>query len=71
MAKELYQCRTCHKEVEAQREGTGAIMRSGRVVLVCGHTGSVGSVRFEFDEASELSPEEEAGLFERLESPER
>ena len=68
MARELYQCRTCHKEVEAEREGTGAVMRSGRVVLVCGHTGSVGSVCFEFDEATELSDQETRELFERLES---
>ena len=71
MAKELYQCRTCHEEVEAKREGTSAVMRGGRVLLVCGHTGSVGSVRFEFDEASELSDEETRELFERLEAPDR
>jgi hypothetical protein len=67
MAREVYACRACGREVEPEREGRAVMVRNRQVLLVCGHTASPHAIHVHLDAGdAEMAPEAEEALWDRL-----
>ena len=66
MAVELYACTTCKAHILPLREGTIVVVRGRRVLLLCGHTASLGAARLHRGPPRDLTPEETEELLDRL-----